>query len=95
MRHNDAPIKDVLSELMRSPVYRDKITGVKVRLAWKAVVGEVVNNYTDKIEFGKGVLTVTLSSAPLRHNIQFDKLRILQDLNRHLEENLIISLEVY
>jgi predicted nucleic acid-binding Zn ribbon protein len=92
---NDAPLKDVLKELLQNRIYRTKINEVRVRLAWKATMGEVTLRYTDKIEFKDGVLKVTLTSAPLRNDLTFKKMAIITALHAEIGESIIKTLEIY
>jgi hypothetical protein len=92
---SEEPLKDIMQELLRSSVYRNKIQEVRVRLAWKAVMGEVTLRYTDKMTFKDGVFTVTLTSAPLRQDLTFNKTKIITDLHAELGEFLIKTLEIY
>ena len=92
---SEEPVKNILQELLRNSTYRTKIQEVRIRLAWKAVMGEVTLRYTDKIAFKNGVLTVTLTSAPLRQDLTFKKAAIIQALHTELGESMIKTVEIY
>jgi Dna[CI] antecedent, DciA len=92
---SEEPVKNILQELLRNSTYRTKIQEVRIRLAWKAVMGEVTMRYTDKITFKNGVLTVTLTSAPLRQDLIFKKMGIMNALHAELGENMIKTVEIY
>jgi hypothetical protein len=95
MKTNDAPVSAILREMLQSKIYNTKINEVRIRLAWQKVVGEITARYTDSLVFKNGTLTVTLTSAPLRQDLVYKKMELIQALHAELNEQMIKTIEIY
>ncbi|MBK9728319.1 MAG: DUF721 domain-containing protein [Saprospiraceae bacterium] len=72
---------------------KDKLLDKKIEGVWKNLY-EGIAHYTTRIQFKSGVLYVWLSSSPLRHELSFNKAKIINQVNTALKEELIKQLEL-
>mgnify|MGYP000070414256 CR=1 FL=1 len=90
IKHNDRNIKEVLNEMIHSNKRINRgYDSVRLKEAWKSEMGEMISGYTEKLNFYQGVLTVNLSSAPLRNELSMSKPKVIQVLNEACKEDLI------
>ena len=86
---NEPTLKDILSEWVKTPGIRKQYTKVQLKEAWSTNMGPMVLKYTKGMTLRKGVLTIQVTSAPLRQELLLNKIKIIDMLNEFLGENLI------
>ena len=52
-------------------------------------MGPLVVKYTKRLTINKGTLTVSVSSAPLRQELMFNKVKIIEMMNKAFGEELV------
>ena len=85
-------LKDVLQNFIDQKTLKKGITKVRLVLAWKEVMGNNVQAYTDQIDLVGKRLYVQLRSAPLKNELYFSQKAILEKLNEQLGEAVISKL---
>jgi carbamoylphosphate synthase small subunit len=89
-RENDnLNMKEALSAFIQKNKLQGGIDKVDTREAWKALMGNGVDNYTTAIELRNGTLFVSLSSSVLREELSLGKSKIITMLNEELGKDLI------
>lgn len=89
-RENDkVSMKDALSAFILEHKLQRGIDKVDAREAWKALMGNGVNNYTTAIELQRDTLYISLSSSVLREELSLGKSKIITMLNEELGKDLI------
>lgn len=71
-------IADVLKQFIVQNKLESGIDVVNVREAWQNVMGNGVNNYTTEIQLKGSTLYVALSSAVLREELSYGKIKSLK-----------------
>lgn len=90
VKHNDRNIKEVLGDMMGSNKKLNRgYASVRIQNAWTIEMGDMINSYTKKIYFSGGVLTVYLTSAPLRNELSMSKQKVIDLINAACQERLI------
>ena len=85
-------LEDVLQHFIDQKPLKKGITKVRLVLAWKEVMGNNVQAYTDQIYLVGKRLYVQLRSAPLKNELYFSQKVILEKLNEQLGEAVISKL---
>ena len=57
--------------------------------SWKRMMGSGLLNYTDSVEFNKGVLIVRLNSSVMREELTHNHSKIVSQLNENLGRDLV------
>ena len=83
-----------MQEYVKSPGIRKQYLRVVIKEAWSNEMGPMVVKYTKKMSLNKGIITVTVTSAPLRQELLINKIKIIQMLNSALGEHLVNDLMV-
>ncbi len=63
---------------------RNNYQNYTIGSVWKDVAGVAVDKYTDKIVLKDKKLTIYIASAPLRQEIMYSKVALLDKINAHL-----------
>ena len=84
----------------------DGVLGKKGRLAkgyqqytvenvWREIFGAVISKYTSSVRYKDGVLTVRITSAPLKQEIMATKDSVIERMNNNLKYKKISKLVVH
>ena len=92
-RHNDQQkIDDLLKSFVKENKPEKGLDKVNVEAAWRDLMGNGVNNYTNSVKLHQDTLYVELSSSVLREELSYGKEKILSMLNEALGKDLISKL---
>jgi len=92
-RHNDQQkIDDLLKSFVKENKLEKGLDKVNAEAAWRDLMGNGVNNYTNSIKLHQDTLYVELSSSVLREELSYGKEKILSMLNEALGKDLISKL---
>ena len=92
-RHNDQQkIDDLLKSFVKENKLEKGLDKVNVEAAWRDLMGNGVNNYTNSVKLHQDNLYVELSSSVLREELSYGKDKIVNMLNESLGKNLITKL---
>ena len=83
-KSNENSLQEVIEQLLDQYRLRDKLNEVKIRKAWDDTMGNAIANRTNEIRIKSEILFISVSSAPLREELQFQKARILDLMNKEL-----------
>ena len=92
-RHNDQQkIDDLLKSFVKENKLEKGLDKVNVEAAWRDLMGNGVNNYTNSVKLHQETLYVELSSSVLREELSYGKEKIISMLNEALAKDLINKL---
>ena len=92
-RHSDQQkIDDLLKSFVKENKLEKGLDKVNVEAAWRDLMGNGVNNYTNSVKLHQDTLYVELSSSVLREELSYGKDKIINMLNESLGKNLITKL---
>tara|TARA_B110000444_G_C18242498_1_gene323728 strand:- start:187 stop:483 length:297 start_codon:yes stop_codon:yes gene_type:complete len=92
-RHNDQQkIDDLLKSFVKENKLEKGLDKVNVEAAWRDLMGNGVNNYTNSVKLHQETLYVELSSSVLREELSYGKEKIISMLNEALGKDLINKL---
>jgi predicted nucleic acid-binding Zn ribbon protein len=81
---NESSLQEVIEQLLDQYRLRDKLNEVRIRKAWDDTMGNAISNRTTDIRIKSETLYISVSSAPLREELQFQRTRILELMNKEL-----------
>jgi len=87
--HNLLSIKDVIDKMIKRNKLNQGLNQIKVKQAWREVMGEGTWTYTKSITLKNNVLTISLLSSTLREEYTYKTEEITKMLNVHLKKQLI------
>tara|TARA_B100000768_G_scaffold163234_1_gene164296 strand:+ start:336 stop:632 length:297 start_codon:yes stop_codon:yes gene_type:complete len=85
-------IDDLLKSFVKENKLEKGLDQVNVEAAWRDLMGNGVNNYTNSVKLHKDTLYVELSSSVLREELSYGKDKIIKILNEGLKKELIAKL---
>lgn len=89
-RNNDnSSISDVLKEIMQSNKLQPGIDQIAVKDAWRNLMGNGVNSYTQDVMLKNNTLYVVLTSSVLRQELSYGKEKIIKMINEELRRDVV------
>lgn len=89
---NESPISDVLKQFIEVNKLESGMDKIDVEQAWKSLMGNGVNNYTQEVLLKGTTLYVKLTSAVLREELSYGKQKIIAMINEELGKEIVKDL---
>lgn len=89
------PIGKVLEELLQIYRLKSRVNEVNLVQEWEKIVGPLIAKKTEKIILKNGILHLTISSAPLKQELQYSKDQILQLIDDRFGKGYVRGLEIH
>lgn len=86
---NEETLKEVIEQLLDTYKLRDKLNQVKLLRSWETIMGDAIAKRTEKMYLKDDVLTIYLTSAPLKEELSYGKEKIKKLLNKELAGEFI------
>jgi hypothetical protein len=82
-------IGDALHQFMNKSNLRNGLRTVQITQIWEEVMGKTIAKYTEKIEIINNTLFIYTPVGPLKNELQFQKVQIIERINEKLQEPII------
>lgn len=89
---NESSISDVLKQFIVVNKLENGMDKIDVEQAWKNLMGNGVNSYTQEVILKGSTLYVKLTSAVLREELSYGKEKIIKMINEELRKEIVTSL---
>ena len=86
---NESPISEVLKDFIAVNKLQAGMDVVNVQEAWKNLMGNGVNSYTQEVILKGSTLYVKLTSAVLREELSYGKQKIIAMINEELRKEVV------
>ena len=86
---NENSLKEVIEQLLDLYKLRDRLNEVRIREAWDKVMDASIARRTSSLRIKKDTLYISISSAPLREELQYQKQKIAERMNEELGGNFL------
>tara|TARA_Y100001970_G_C13640210_1_gene558495 strand:- start:106 stop:399 length:294 start_codon:yes stop_codon:yes gene_type:complete len=87
-------ISKVIEEVFSQKQIRIGIDNIKVQDAWIKTMGKNIQKYTFKVIYKKGVLHVKLKSSVLKEELTYEKVKVIQLINKELGKEYVKDLVI-
>ena len=81
--------------LFKSYKQGDKYEEVALLNSWEKVVGTMIAQKTTKVFINKKTLYLTLASAPLKNELRYHKLVLIEKVNAYAKKELITDIKFF
>lgn len=88
-------IKELMHTLFNSYKQGDKYEEVALLNSWEKVVGTMIAQKTTKVFINKKTLYLTLASAPLKNELRYHKLVLIEKVNTYAKKELITDIKFF
>ena len=87
-------MQDAMKQFLKKSLLKQGIQSVQIEEVWEAVMGKTIAQYTDKLEIKGRTLFITTAVAPLKNELLFQKVKIIERLNETLGEKIIDEVKI-
>ena len=82
-------VKSAFDDLLKSYKLESRYTAARIRKDWEKIMGKPVAVRTSRIRINNGKITVYLTSAPLKQELNMSKSKVLELLRKEYGEETI------
>lgn len=86
---NEHSLGELIHELINAYRLKDGLTRAKIDQVWEKVMDKAIVSRTSELRFEKGVLSIKLTSAVLRNELDYKKADIMNAVNKEIGEDLV------
>jgi hypothetical protein len=85
---------DAIKKFLDQSRIKSGIQALQIEDVWEQIMGKTVARYTDKLQIINDTLFIVTQVAPLRHELIFQKEKIIQRVNEALGQKVISKIVV-
>lgn len=89
---NNQSLGDVIRELLHNYNLEGKLSQARIIEAWPTVTGDMISRHTRDLFIKGRTLFVSLDSPALKNELSYSKSKILEELNKHVGEEVITNI---
>ena len=82
-------IGEALKQFLNKSKLKNGIRAVQIESVWAEVMGKTISRYTDKIEIINSTLFIRTSVGALKHELVYQKDKIIERINEAMGEAVI------
>jgi len=82
-------IGDAIRQFLNKSRIKGDIQALQIEDIWEQIMGKTVARYTDKLQIFGDKLIITTQVAPLKHELAYQKEKIIQRVNEALGQKVI------
>lgn len=86
---NDFSLAEAMQAMIKEYRLGPQLNEMRVKTLWAELMGKTINTYTSQIAVRKGILYISILSAPLKHELSYGKDKIRDLMNAELGEDYI------
>lgn len=88
-RRQALSISQVIDEFLKEEKLDTRVDELRANALWAQVVGPGINRYTASHSVERGVMTVHITSAPLRNELMLMRSGIIQRINQLMGRDVV------
>ena len=87
-------IGEALKQFLNKSKLKNGIRAVQIESVWEQVMGKTIARYTEKIEIINSTLFIHTSVGPLKHELVYQKDKIIERINEAMGEKAITEVVI-
>lgn len=88
-KDNDQTLKEAIQDFLKSENMDGKLTEINIINNWEKIVGKLIAGQTSKMYFHDGKLHLQITSAPLRQELNYQRFKLVELVNKEARRELI------
>ncbi len=82
-------MQDALKQFLKQSRLKGNIQALQIEDIWEQIMGKTIAKYTDKIQIINQTLFISSTVAQLKHELLYQKEKIIERVNEALGEKVI------
>lgn len=87
-------IGDALRDFINKSKLKSGLRAVQIEDIWEELMGKTISRYTDKIEIIHHTLIIYTSVGALKHELVYQKQKIIERVNEAFHENIVFEVVI-
>ncbi|WP_419241407.1 DciA family protein [Cardinium endosymbiont of Nabis limbatus] len=87
--HQTKSLKELVNRFLETSPFQKQLTAAMVRSVWQTTMPKVVCDRTEKLYIHHNKIFLKITSAPLRHELKFNKDKILMMLHEAMPNTVL------
>lgn len=87
-------VGDALRRLIRQSGWTDRIHEYRMKEEWPQIAGITIARYTSGMMLRDRILTISTDVAPLRQELMLGKQQLIEKINAHFQETVVLDIRV-
>jgi hypothetical protein len=84
-------IGDALKAFINKSKLKSGLRAIQIENIWEELMGKTISRYTDKIEIVNQTLFIYTSVGALKHELVYQKQKIIERVNEAFDEKIIFD----
>lgn len=81
MKKHEFSLKEAIHQLIDQNGMKQKMMESEVKSKWESIVGKMIADATSSLLFREGILYIQIDSTALKHELNYSKNRIVEEVN--------------
>jgi hypothetical protein len=87
-------IGEALKQFLNKSKLKNGIRAIQIESVWEQVMGKTIARYTEKIQMINSTLFIHTSVGPLKHELIYQKDKIIERINEAMGEKVITNVVI-
>lgn len=82
-------MQDAIKQFLKQSKLKNGLQALRIEEVWEEIMGKTIAKYTDKIQIINHTLFISSTVAQLKHELMYQKEKIIERVNEALGEKVI------
>ena len=82
-------MQDAIKQFLKQSKLKTGVQALRIEEVWEEIMGKTIAKYTDKIQIINQTLFISSTVAQLKHELMYQKEKIIERVNEALGEKVI------
>ncbi len=82
-------MQDAIKQFLKQSKLKSGVQALRIEEVWEEIMGKTIAKYTDKIQIINQTLFISSTVAQLKHELMYQKEKIIERVNEALGEKVI------
>ena len=87
-------MQDAIKQFLKQSKLKSGVQALRIEEVWEEIMGKTIAKYTDKIQIINHTLFISSSVAQLKHELLYQKEKIIERVNEALGEKVITDVVI-
>lgn len=79
-------LQEAIQQFLQKSRLKSGIQAIRIEEVWEQLMGKTIAKYTEKIQIINGTLFISTTIAPLKNELLYQKLQIIERVNEAMGE---------
>ncbi len=94
-KSNDYTIKQAMQQYIDTYQIGEKYYEAKIKNNWEAIFGKTIAKYTTAVNLQNKTLSISISVAALKSELNFNKEKVKTLVNQYLEKEVVDKIVIF